>query len=244
MEKDLYREMYELEAVHWWFRARLAIVLRLVDAGMRGRPRPAFLDVGCGTGGTLRELEKRGTAVGLDSSEDALAFAATRTGARLIRGVVPDDLYAMRERYDCVLLLDVLEHVEEDGASLRAAAGLLKEDGILLATVPAHAWLYAPRDEYHCHRRRYTRRGLSELMAGAGLKADILSYYNCFLFAPAAAGRLWSRWRRVEAGLDLSLPPAPINGLLRAIFGAERFLLPRISLPWGLSVIALGRPAP
>jgi len=243
MEKDLYREMYELETAHWWFRARRSIVLALIGKYLDGPPPPRFLDIGCGTGAMLRELEKMGEAVGMDTSEEALSFARTRTGARLVLGSAPGRLREMEERFDCVLMLDVLEHIEDDLEALKAASGLLKEGGILLATVPAYQWLYAPRDRYHHHLRRYTRRGLREAMAGAGLKIELVSYYNFFLFPAAAVSRLLSRVRGGGYGPDLRLPPPALNKTLEVLLSSERFLLPRFSLPCGLSVISLGRRA-
>ena len=241
MEDYLYREMYELEATHWWFRARRRIVLSLVHRYLAGTDGPRFLDLGCGTGAMLGELECLGEAVGTDASPDALSYASGHTGARLVEGRVPEDLGKFEGRFDCVLMLDLLEHLDADLESVKAASRLLAPGGILVVTVPAYQWLYAPRDEKHHHRRRYSRGQLRLLLDATGLKVELLSYYNTFLFPPAAAVRLLSRYRSQGAGGDLSVPPAPLNRALEALFASERFILPYMSLPFGLSVISVAR---
>jgi len=242
LEKALYREMYEMEARHWWFTARRCIILQILKRYLpRDNPELRFLDLGCGTGFILQALEELGAVTGMDVSAEALAFAATRTRARLVRGSVPEDLAGLEGKFDAVLMLDLLEHLDDDNTAVKAAAELLVDGGILIVTVPAYRWLYSPRDLFHHHRRRYSREEVRALIRSAGLYEILTSYYNCFLFPPAAAQRLWCKLRRVEAGADLWEPPALVNMMLEKIFSAERFFLGRISFPWGLSVISVAR---
>jgi SAM-dependent methyltransferase len=242
VEKALYREMYEMETRHWWFVARRRIVLELLRRYLVAeKARPRVLDLGCGTGSMLQALEELGEATGMDVSEEALAFASTRTRARLLKGNIPEDLAGLQEEFDAVLMLDLLEHLDADKKAVTAAADLLAEGGVLLLTVPAYRWLYSPRDRFHHHRRRYSRREVRDMVRGAGLSEVFTSYYNCLLFPPAAAQRLWSRLSRVEPGPDLREPPAMLNSLLEIVFSTERFLLGRVPFPWGLSVVSVAR---
>lgn len=244
MEKALYWEMYEYEGDYWWFAARRRIVLRLIERYVKPPHAPRFLDVGCGTGSMLQALEGRGGAVGVDASEEALALAATRTGAELVRGEVPGVLCELGRKFDCVLLLDLLEHVEDDAGTVGAAAGLLEKDGVMIITVPAHPWLYAPRDAYHHHLRRYRKEEVKQLVAGAGLAEMFTSYYNALFFPVAVAQRLWSRISGREPGPDIKPLPRVLNGLMEEAFAAERFLLGRMPLPWGLSLVAVALKRP
>lgn len=241
MEKALYREMYELENSYWWFVARRRIVLSLVEKYVKPPHAPRFLDLGCGTGSMLQALEGRGEVVGVDASGEALAFAATRTKVALVRGDVPEVLLSLEGKFDCVLLLDLLEHVGDDLETVRAAAGVLDGDGVMIITVPAHPWLYAPRDTYHHHLRRYRKREVKGLVAGAGLDEVFTSYCNALFFPVAAAQRLWSRMSGKEPGPDIKPLPKILNGIMEEAFAAERFLLGRMPLPWGLSLVAVAR---
>lgn len=242
MEKALYREMYEMEAAHWWFVARRRIILHLLKRYLEvtGSP-PRILDLGCGTGSMLQALETIGEPTGMDVSPEALAFASLRTGALLVEGTVPEDLEKLGNGYDAVLMLDLLEHLDRDREAVRAAAGLLRKGGILVITVPAHQWLYSPRDEFHHHRRRYTLEQVRGLVRDAGLVEEFTSYYNSALFPFAAAQRIWARLRRVPPGPDLRKPGDTLNSLLEWVFASERHLLGRIPLPLGLSVISVAR---
>lgn len=241
MEKELYREMYDQEVHHWWFRAKRRIILNLIRSYMEDIPHPRFLDVGCGTGAMLKELEGLGETVGIDASDEALAFAATRTRARLIKGRVPKDLYNLDEEFDFVLMLDLLEHLDDDLGALEAASSVLCKNGIVLITVPAFQWLFAPRDLYHHHRRRYHKSELDSLLVKASFNVEYLSYYNFFLFPLAAAQRLISRFFGSRPARDLTLPPPLVNKTLELIFSSERLLMPRVSFPWGLSLISVVR---
>lgn len=242
MEKTLYHEMCELETTHWWFRAKHRIVSHLIAAYSPRRQPLRLLDLGCGTGAMIAGLERLGEIVGVDCSPEAVAYAGTRTRARLIEGRLPEVLERLPGGgFDCVLMLDLLEHLEDDGAALRGARRLLSDGGILIATVPAYQWLFSPRDAYHHHLRRYGARRFRDLLEGGGYQVLLFSHYNALLFPPALLSRLWDKARRKEPGPDLRLPPSPVNRALEEVFAAERFFLPRTGFPWGLSLIAVAR---
>jgi len=176
-----------------------------------------------------------------DGSEQAVAFCAQR-GVSAQIGELPDKIPLAKETFDAVLLLDVLEHLDDDRAALQTAAGLLKPGGIIVATVPAYQWLWSPRDEFHHHRRRYSRADFRGLLTLPQLRVEVLSHYNMWLFPPAAAVRLARRFLpREKSQADLHVPPAPINLALHRIFGSERVLLGRVPLPFGLSLLAVAR---
>lgn len=242
MERELYQEMYEQETAHWWFRARRTILLDIIERYRPARARPRFLDLGSGTGAMMEVLARLGDTVGMDFAQDAVEYAAGRGAGTVIQGAIPDDTARIEGRFDCVLMSDLLEHLDDDLAALQSALPLLADGGVLVITVPAYQWLYAPRDAYHHHRRRYSRRGLKRLIQQAGYRIELLSYYNTILFAPAAAARLVSRLRGKEPGPDLSVPPARLNRLAERVFASERRLLGRVPLPFGLSLIAVARP--
>lgn len=235
--------MHDLENSHWWFLARREIVLHLIDIYAGTPPGARYLDLGCGTGSMLVELEKRGEAVGVDLSGEALAYAAETTGAALFQASIENGMPEIEADFDCVLMLDLLEHLEDDAGAVRSAAGFLRQGGIAVVTVPAYRWLYAPRDTYHHHLRRYRAKEVGRLLEGAGLTLEIVSYYNTLLFVPAAVSRLVSKLRGDAPGPDLKMPRPLLNETLARVFAFEKHLLPRVGLPFGLSVLAVARAA-
>lgn len=247
MEASLYEELWRTEQQHWWFVARRRILRALVDRyGPNGSSRRLRIcELGCGTGGNLAAWADQHDVLGLDASQSALAYARLRLGQRARYGKLPDDVPLQREWFDVVLAPDVLEHVKEDVQSARTALSLLRPGGILVATVPAYQWLYSPRDERHRHWRRYGKRQFARLFRLSGIKLELLRFYNTWLFPVAAAVRLCSKLGAPDAGPgDLRPPPRPINRLLTELFASERFLLGRVRLPFGLSLIAVARKLP
>ena len=100
---------------------------------------------------------------------------------------LPDDAF------DVVTALDVLEHIADDRHALREIARVMKPGGLLLATVPAHRWMWGAQDEISHHFRRYSAPEMRDRVEVAGFDLERLTYFNSILFAPIAAVRLARR---------------------------------------------------
>jgi len=71
--------------------------------------------------------------------------------------------YPRGPRFDTILYVDVLEHIEKDYAEVALSARRLKPGGHLIALSPAHCWLYSPFDQAIGHFRRYTKQTFAGL---------------------------------------------------------------------------------
>jgi SAM-dependent methyltransferase len=245
VEPQLYDEMFALEDRHWWFCARRQIVLGLLRryVARRNGCRPRLADLGCGCGANLQAFCAEYDAWGADATTAAAAYARHRVGQRICLAELPGSVPFASGSFDAVVMTDVLEHIEDDRASAVAAVDLLAPEGVFIATVPAGQWLYAHRDAVHHHKRRYDRRRLAGLMQGLPVQIELLSCCNALLFAPAALLRLASRWSRScnWRGTDLRVPPGPVNRVLQGVYAAESYLLGRMALPFGLSLVLVAR---
>jgi len=245
MERDVYEIFYHVEETHWFFTARRRIILNLLKRYLSLRQgvsgRTTVCDLGTGRGYILKALGEFYNAVGMDLSLEAASFASERD-TRVVLGRLPDEVPFADSSFDVVLLLDVLEHIEDDVASLRAAARLVRPGGLVLCTVPAYQWLWDQNDDYYHHLRRYTLGQMRTLAESAGLTLLLASYYNAFLFPPAVAIHLWRKFiRSPERPPGPSVLPKPLNQVFSAILGSERFILPYVRFPFGRSIVCVAK---
>ena len=240
MKESVYRAMADVEQTHWWFVGRRRIVREILGSmGLRSKPR--ILEVGCGTGGNLELLAQFGSVEAVEYDAAAREHARTRSGVDVRFGELPDGLPFAPRSFDLVVLLDVLEHVEPDEASLRALRELLVPGGKLLVTVPALRILWSSHDDAHHHKRRYDHHELRRKTETAGFVIERLSYFNTLLFPLVVLGRFVSRWLGRSAESDLAVPREPLNGWLATVFAFERHLLLRWQLPIGVSLLMVAR---
>jgi len=240
MNPDAYLEMANTEERHWWFVGRRAVLTSLI--GRLDLPQDArILEIGAGTGGNLRMLSAFGRVSALEMDDTARKIACERTAGRFdIRaGSCPSNIPFAGEKFDLICCFDVLEHIDDDIGTLVAIKGLLADHGRVLITVPAYPWLSSAHDEFMHHRRRYLSEELRGKIAAAALRLERMSYYNTLLFPLAAAVRLKGRLWKSTAVHGRSIPAAPVNGLLAQVFSAERYLLGKFDLPYGVSLVAV-----
>jgi len=233
MKHDLYALTYELEESYWWYVARRNIMLQIIEDLAPKR----ILDYGCGTGKLMAVLRERGyTVVGADRSDEALRFCRERQLEPLIdlkTEALPD------ASFDLVVMGDVLEHVEEEQALLKAVDASLRPGGTLLLTVPAYDWLWSGEDIVSEHKRRYTLPSLTAAIQSGGFAPVKGSYFNSLLL-PVVAAVIWGEKlvsRKREPRSDLRPLPAWINEPLRWVFSLEESILRRTTLPFGASIL-------
>lgn len=241
MEPQIFESMQRDEQNHWWFRARRRIAASVLDA--LALPKHAeILEAGCGSGGNLGMLSAYGTVLAFELYDMARAAAAARGIGSVENGHLPDAIPFKGKAFDLIALFDVLEHVKDDGASLKALVQRLKPQGLLLLTVPAMPLLWSRHDELHHHFRRYRKRELAARLREAGLEIVTLNYLNVLLFIPIMAIRMVERVlpQRVDT-VGSKQPGGWLNGLLYQAFACERFLVRRCPFPFGVSLIAVAR---
>jgi SAM-dependent methyltransferase len=246
MHPDEYRVMFELEDGHWWYRG-----LRVMLKGMLARyvaadsPRPEILDAGCGTGANLKILESYGHALGVDISEQAIAFCRERG--------IPDDrvmLASVTElpfragHFELAVSFDVICNIVDDVGAFTEIGRVLKPGGIFIVQLPAYQWLWSRHDVAVGHKWRYTARSVREKLGRAGFAIERLTHVNTFFFPFVATRRVLDR-RALGNGhaihSEVTRLPRPVNSFLSAFYTVEARTAARVNLPYGLSIIAVAR---
>jgi SAM-dependent methyltransferase len=223
---------------HWWFRGRLAVLRAVLPGVLPARPG-RLLELGCGSGNMLEMLNEFGEAVGMEA-DPVLVAAARAAGLDARCGTLPDDLLVPAGWADVVLLLDVLEHLDDEAGALATARRALAPDGALVVTVPAYAWLWSGHDVALGHRRRYTAGRLRAAVADAGFRVARVTYFSTLLFPALALMRMAKRLRG-DASHDLRPAGRTLSVVLERCFALERHLVPRVRLPFGSSLLLVAR---
>ena len=128
------------------------------------------LEVGAGIGGTTKSLcsQKQTRWVCLEPDKilaDQITKSIESQELPEICEVSSKSLaeFDNHEKFDTIIYIDVLEHIENDAEELEKAAKHLKQNGFLVVLSPAHQYLYTPFDKAIGHFRRYNKRSLLEI---------------------------------------------------------------------------------
>ena len=206
--------MINLHETYWWFRGKKEIILYLIK---KYHPQAqSVLDIGCGDGYFFHQYQ----GVGIEPCE---LFKKPNIINRPIEEVSLD------EKFDVIICLDVLEHLENDAIIKRFLDQNLQKKGIAIISVPAHRKLFNQHDLANHHYRRYDKQDFVSLLQEY---SPTVYYYNSLLYPIAYIIRKFSR------GQD-NLKPLPkiLNELLFSIFRLEKYLLNYLKT--GMSLLAI-----
>jgi 2-polyprenyl-3-methyl-5-hydroxy-6-metoxy-1,4-benzoquinol methylase len=238
VEEQLYRKFYEVETSHWWFVARQRIVHHIIDTNLHLAKGAKVLDIGCGTGAILASFSQQYDAYGTDTSPLAIEYCKRR-GLNNAFQCTLETFPHPALKFDLILLLDVIEHVDDDLGLVSLASHFLTPGGTICITVPAYQFLWSRHDDINFHKRRYVKSGLRRVLESAGLTIDLLSYFNTILFPPALVGRFAEKVIPPKTNGALEIPAPIVNSLLTETFEFEKHFIGRIPIPFGLSIISL-----
>ena len=200
------------------------------------------LEVGCGIGTTTRSL--------LEIADVVLGIEPNRSSAERVRAAIGDhprfklrechleecdQAELQQERFDTIVCVNVLEHIEDDVKALQAFRDIVAPaNGHVLIFVPAVQAAYGPLDAELGHHRRYSKRSLAAAFDAAGLNLSVLRYTN-------PIGLLgWMYNARISKSTAHSSRQIALFETLVAPWALP--LERMIPMPIGLSLVAVGRP--
>ena len=192
---------YEIASTdHFWIRRRFHVLQKLADSAIRRSKQIA--EVGCGNGLVQRSLEDHyqiGVA-GFDLNELALKGSVCRR-SQLYYYNVHDRASEFRERFDLIVMFDVLEHIADDSEFLGAVAFHLAPGGAIVINVPAVQFLFSDYDRAAGHFRRYSVPTLQTAIGKSGLRMRQYTYWGAPLLPFLILRKAVLKFRSKEADI-------------------------------------------
>jgi len=230
-------------------RASRAHMLRELKRWLPDQATPVLMEAGCSSGANLeavRGIYPRARLIGADFDAAVVEKAAARLSGietrqlDLSRDILPAN------SIDGFIMLNVLEHIEDDGKALQCVCHALKPGGVVVLEVPAGPGLYDVFDKKVGHFRRYAMTDLVKRLASAGFEVVSRSHAG-FLVYPI----FYSRKKKNRRLKDLTesqqweIIEQVFKGgghpLLMTVFRIEAFLRTFFPLPCGIRCLVTGR---
>jgi SAM-dependent methyltransferase len=172
MGENLHSHAEDLERIEesdFWSKVKVKLILNLVEG-------KKILDIGCGSGLLSKTLQdKNYDVVVIDNDNKAIEIAKKKG----ITGFVADiDGWQTDEKFDCIILGDVLEHIDDDKSVMRKVHGILKPNGCIVVNVPAYQVLFGKHDIALGHKRRYSNKELKSKLQDSGFEIEKLRHWN------------------------------------------------------------------
>ncbi len=246
MEKIQYDELKKMQKTHWWFCGKSEIVMDFYGRYCNTNPPAKTLDAGCGMGLTIEKIGALNEVYGMDVEQEAVDycrenFSGKNAELHIKRGSLPDEI-PFDEKFDSIVALDVLEHIEDDEKALKILYEMLLPGGTFLATVPALMKMWSGNDELNHHFRRYEKNELHEKILQAGFVIEKISFYNSYLFLPAFIIRkIKNLMHSVSSDVAINAKNSLSNRLLKKIFASEKYHLRTKNFPVGVSLILVAK---
>jgi len=240
MREEHYQQDSRLADDAWWWSARRAILERVIGRFITDVPQPEILEVGCSTGSNLGMLSGFGKVSALEISDTAAAECRERfPSIPLFRDPIPAPL---GQKFQIICAFDVIEHIEDEEITVKWLHDHLNEGGLIFVTVPAMQFLWSQYDVDAHHYRRYDKHRL-EVALSERFSIEYMTYFNTHLFPPIALVRMLQRAGILNLrGKDKEIGSGRMaNSILREIFAAEKMWIPHMSLPFGVSLLAVAR---
>jgi hypothetical protein len=140
-----------------------------------------------------------------------------------------------------MLMLDVLEHIEDDAAALGRLWHLLKAKGHAILTVPALQSLWSVHDVINLHYRRYDKRCLQRLLEDSGFVVRDLRYFFSWPLGLMYLRKLLLGTQQYPGkSYTVTVPSAPVNSLFAGLSRTEQRLMQLgVRWPLGSSLLAV-----
>ena len=239
MENKNYFDIAVLENTNWWYLGRRDLLDKILLSTKRKYHNA--LDLGCGIGTNYELISKYSNNVfGIDISEIAIQFCKQKNYKELYLSDINE--LKMHNKFDLIVCMDVLEHIENDINALKKIKSLMLPGGMLFISVPAHKYLWNNNDLFSKHIRRYNIKEIKDKISNCNLAIIIISYWNQFMFIPFLIYKIiMFNNKTYKARNNLTIIPEKLNILLYWIIQKENKMILKGYIKNGVSIICLAQ---
>ncbi|MBK8078922.1 MAG: class I SAM-dependent methyltransferase [Saprospiraceae bacterium] len=241
MDRNYYRQYYDLERSNWWFVARSSIISQCLEIHTEPLSPKKILNIGVATGATSDMLKKFGTVISSEFDAETCTFLRQVLKMEVIEASVTELPFPDNE-FDLVCAFDVIEHVENDEQAMEEMKRVCKKGGYVAITVPADKNLWSPHDVINHHFRRYSLSEMENLVSARKLQIMYISCFNSILYWPIRFVRFFKNLIQKKdaptSDFDTALP-ALFNHFLLRLFSFEKTWLGKKKISFGVSLICI-----
>ena len=145
-----------LEANHdwWWYVAKRKLLKFLIDKKIKEKKFNHILEIGPGLGNNIQLLKSLGSVDVLETEQEFIKYLKQNLGNQIDKFYY--DLNNIEKKFDLIVMLDVLEHIENSQEFMENLKKYINTNGIIIIGVPAYVSLWSNHDKELKHFRRYT----------------------------------------------------------------------------------------
>jgi len=195
----------------------------------------SVLDIGCGTGfvisGSNLNYKKY---LGMDAFLEAEYYLKKNLSSNVRFTTLP--LTSLGdEKYELILLLDVLEHIKHDHLFLRSIRELMNNRSKIILSVPAHQWLFSNADIISGHERRYSFNGINKILDSEGFEVIFKSSFLVLTLPLLVISRLYDFINRSPKNEHSGF----INKLLFKLNSLDYFIFKNFKPKFGGTIVVV-----
>ena len=162
---------------HFWIQWRFQAFIH--NKALSNLSDKRLFEIGCGHGMVMKQFETLHNIVvdGCDLNPNALKLIEKGKGDIYLLNIY-DEPPQLLQKYDGILLMDVLEHIENDTEFLQTSCKYLQNEGLVIINVPALNLLFSKYDRKTGHIRRYDKKTLRKLFVDNNIELVSLHYWG------------------------------------------------------------------
>ena len=191
-------ELEFFDAAKNWRKYQFENILKYINSSV--------LEVGPGTGNNVQYYRDKASEITLLEINKHMSnlLKSKFEGDQKIT-VQNSDIYSQERKFDTILYMDVLEHIEDDKKEINRALKQLKPGGNIVFFVPAYQFLYSDFDKAIGHVKRYNKHFFLSFKKTKGISIIELKYFDSVGFFIAVLNRLFNKNKKETIGLGVKI---------------------------------------